>query len=106
MDSGITPITAAQEATYEKQTAAEGYPMRVLIAFDQLCNVIFFNGRPDETISAHSARAATEGKLWGELMSHFLDLFQTDHGAAAEAGDLERTVIVAGLEENSGTLPK
>ena len=67
---------------------------------------VIFGGDPDETISSRSARAATEGKLWGKILSHFLDLFQTDHGAKAEVGDLTRAEDVEYLEDNSGSLPK
>jgi hypothetical protein len=106
MDSGITPLSPQQTATQEQQAGRENYILRALVAFDQLCNVVIFNGAPDETISSHSARAATEGKLWGKLMSHFLDIFQSDHGAKAEAGDLERATVVTGLEDNAGDLSK
>ena len=106
MDSGITPLTPQQVVTQEQQAGRENYIVRSLVAFDQLCNVVLFNGDPDETISSHSARAATEGKLWGKIMSHFLDWFQVDHGAKAEAGDVERADVVSALEENAGDLPK
>ena len=105
MDSGITPIAAAQEAQQEAKAHAEGYFLRVLIGLDQFANTIL-GGHPDETISARSARAATEGKLWGKILSHCLDVFQSDHGAKAEAGDLERADIVQYLEDNGGALPK
>jgi hypothetical protein len=44
-------------------------------------------------------------KAIGEVISKGLDLIQPDHGAQAEAGDLERAKIAANLEETSGTLP-
>jgi hypothetical protein len=34
-------------------------------------------------------------------MSRFLDLFQKDHGAKAQAGDIERAKAVEALEERS-----
>lgn len=102
-NSGITPLTPAQVATQEAQAAKEGYGKRVLIGLDMFANTLT-NGHPDETISSRSARAATEGKLWGKGMSKFLDLFQRDHGAKAEAGDVSRALIVEHLEESSGTL--
>lgn len=101
----ITPLTTEQTTIAEAQAAKEGYVMRVLIGFDMFVNVIF-NGHPDETISSRSARAATEGKLWGKIMSKFLNLFQKDHGALAEAGDVQRSEIVEYLEGKSGILPK
>lgn len=45
--------------------------MRTLIAFDQLLNVIIFNGDPDETLSARSYRLR-ETPFWGK-MQIFLD---------------------------------
>lgn len=98
--NGITPISVAQTVLQESQAGKESYLNRILIAFDQFINVIF-NGHPDETISARSARAAFEGKLWGKIMSEFLDLFQEDHGAKAVAGDEERALIVEHLETSS-----
>ena len=104
MSNGITPLTPAQEATAEQQAKSDGYARRVLVAFDIFVNVIC-NGHEDETISSRAARAATEGKWWGILLSMFLDLFQKDHGAQAQAGDLARAEEVVSLEDKSGTLP-
>jgi hypothetical protein len=84
-------------AAQEKQAAQEGYIHRVLVAFDQFVNVIF-RGRPDETISARSYRAALEGKLWGRAMNAFLNIFQSNHGAKAAAGDLERSQSIDATE--------
>lgn len=82
----------------EAQAASEGYIHRVLVASDQFANVVF-RGRPDETISARSYRAALEGKLWGKLLSKGLNLIQKNHGADAAAGDLERSQSIASTEE-------
>jgi hypothetical protein len=87
---------AAQEA----QAAKEGYVHRVLVAFDIFVNVIF-RGREDETISARSYRAALEGKLWGRVMNAFLNLFQSNHGAKAAAGDLERATSIERTEDST-----
>lgn len=103
MSDGITPLTPAQEAQSEQQASQEGYLKRVLVAFDIFVNVLF-NGREDETISSRSSRAATEGKLWGIVLSKFLDLFEKDHGAKAEAGDVERAESVIKAEDQSGNL--
>jgi hypothetical protein len=104
MSSGITPLSPAQETQQKLQASKEGYGTRVLIGFDQFVNVVC-NGHPDETVSSRAARAATEGKLWGKGMSKFLDLFQSNHGAKAEAGDVVRAVTVEGLEDSAGDLP-
>lgn len=105
MSSPITPLSPAQVAVQESQAAREGYVKRVLIGLDMFVNVIF-NGHPDETISSRASRAATEGKLWGKIMSSFLNLFESDHGAKAEAGDVQRASTVTYLEDQSGTLLK
>lgn len=81
----------------EAQAAKEGYVHRVLVAFDIFVNVIF-RGREDETISARSYRATLEGKLWGRVMNAFLNIFQSNHGAKAAAGDLERAQSIERTE--------
>ena len=89
-------INVAQQ---EAQAAVEGYLHRCLVAIDVCCNVIFFKGRQGETISAHSYRAALQGKLWGRTLNGALNLMQSDHGAKAAAGDLERATSIAATEE-------
>jgi hypothetical protein len=81
----------------ELQASKEGYIHRVLVALDIFLNVVF-KGREDETISARSYRAALEGKIWGRIMNAFLDIFQSNHGAKAAAGDLERANSIAATE--------
>ena len=109
MTDPITPLTPAQLATAEQQTAKEGYLHKTAIGLDQFVDVLT-GGLPDETISSRAARWDTEDKglkhVAGHEMSRFLDLFQKDHGAQAEAGDLERAMIVETTEETTGTLPK
>lgn len=87
-------------AKQEAQAAAEGWAHRTLVALDIFVNVLF-RGRPDETISARSYRAALEGKTWGTVMNAFLNLFQANHGAKAAAGDLERAKEAAQLEDKT-----
>jgi hypothetical protein len=90
----------------ETESERHSYPVRVLIAFDQMVNVIT-GGHPDETISSRAGRAALAGRWWGKVMSAFLNLFESDHGAKAEAGDLERAEQIEYLEENmDSALPK
>jgi hypothetical protein len=105
MSSPVTPIGPEQEASQMAQAGKEGYIKRVLIGFDMFVNVVA-NGHPDETISARSGRAASEGKIWGKAMAGFLNLFQKNHSVKAEAGDLERAKTAEHLEENGGDLPK
>lgn len=82
----------------EQQAAKEGYIHRVLVASDQFANVVL-RGRPDETISARSYRAALQGKFWGKVLSKGLNLIQKNHGADAAAGDLERSESIAATEK-------
>ena len=100
---GITPLSGAQVHAAEAQAERERYPVRVLVGLDQFVNVAC-DGRPDETISSRASRAAVGGRWWGRAMSQFLDLFQRDHGAEAQAGDVERAEAVEGLEMGTGTL--
>jgi hypothetical protein len=83
----------------------ESWWYRCLIAFDQMCNVFFLNGQPDETMSSHAGRASGEGKTWGLVLSCFLSCIQMNHCALAEAGDIERGQNVEILDEDSKTKP-
>lgn len=103
MSDGITPLTPAQVAVQEARTAHENLIQRDLVAIDQMANVLT-GGLPDETISSRLARAAEKHELIGEIGSKALDLVQSDHGAKAQAGDLERADAVARAEEASGGL--
>ncbi len=105
MSDGITPITPAQVAYQEAQAEKEGYLKRALIGLDQFINVLT-DGDPDETISSRSARAAERGSKWGIFMSKFLDEFQKDHGAKAQAGDVGRATVVIQAEDASGGFTK
>jgi len=86
-------------------TVKEPWWRRVLIAGDQLLNVLLINGQPGETMSSHAGRAAAKGHLWGKVLSKFLNYIQLNHCAIAEGGDVERAQNVEALEENSETKP-
>jgi hypothetical protein len=101
MSDGITPLTPDQLARQEAQAEKEAYLKRALIGLDMFINVLT-DGDPDETISSRSARAAERGKHWGIVMSKFLDVFQHDHGAKAQAGDVARAQAVIAIEDSSG----
>ncbi len=105
MSDGITPLTPAQVAKQEAQAEKEDYLKRALIGLDTFINVLT-DGDPDETISSRSARAAERGKKWGVILSKFLDIFQKDHGAKAQAGDVARAQTVLSAEESSGGFTK
>lgn len=104
MSDPITPLTLEQVRAAQVDVVQEGWLRRSLVAVDQAVNVIVLKGQPDETISSHAARAATEGKWWGRTLSRILNWFQPDHGAEAEAGDLQRAQNVEQIEKNSGNL--
>lgn len=103
MSDGITPLTPEQVAIQEAQTSKEGFIKRDLIALDMLANVLAA-GHPDETISSRLARDAEQHKRVGEIGSKILDIFQHDHGAKAQAGDVERAKEIVRIEEESGGL--
>jgi hypothetical protein len=87
------PWVVGDVAGAEARSAAEGYPHRVLVAFDIFCNVVFFFGEQDETISTHAYRASLWPgwtHWWGKFMTWWLDLIQPNHGQLAASGDLER----------------
>ena len=58
------------------------YPLRVLLAFDQLLNVVLCNGEPDETMSSAAYRMERDGRFWG-FMRPVIDWLaswaQTEH---------------------------
>lgn len=103
MSTGITPLTPAQTQAQELKASQEAYPQRFLIALDMFMNVLT-DGDPDETISSRAARAAQQDKPWGVAMSKFLDIFQKDHGAKAQAGDTARAEDVITTEVKSGDI--
>lgn len=106
MSDPIQPLSPEEEQQQESEVRKESYPLRTLVAFDQMVNVAT-GGHPDETISARAGRSAVAGRVWGKVMSRFLNLFQKDHGAKAEAGDLARAKQAEYLEENvDSALPK
>jgi len=100
--SADTPLTPEQVAAAQARAAREGYLHRVLVAFDQFWNVAGTGGLPDETISAHTRRVVDDPnakhKLLAKVLNHCLDLIQPDHGAKAEAGDLQRAETVTKVE--------
>lgn len=55
------------------------YVLNILISLDQLANVLFFFGDPDETISSRAGKAARKGALWGCLLCRLLDKLEKDH---------------------------
>jgi hypothetical protein len=103
MSDPITPLSPAQTATQEVQASKEGYVLRLLIAADMFANVML-GGHEDETISTDTGLMATKHQFVGVVVSRALDLFQSDHGAKAGAGDLERAQQEVIRLETSGVV--
>lgn len=103
MTDPITPLDPQQTAKEEDQAAKEGYLHREAVAIDIFADETL-DGPMDETISSRAARAARKGSWLGRALSKFLNLFQHDHGADAQAGDVERAQNVINLENSSGNI--
>jgi hypothetical protein len=79
----------------------EGYPHRVLVAFDIFLNVVFCFGEQDETMSTHAWRKSST--WFGKAVNYWLSWFQPNHGPQAASGDLERaTARIAILSKALG----
>lgn len=63
----------------------------VAVAYDQLGGALLFN-RDGVTISAQSALARKDGRLWGRIMCAGLDWIQTNHCDLAAAADRDRSL--------------
>lgn len=109
MDDPIQPLTPQQQADAQAAVSHENYIRRVLVALDIFVNVIG-DGHEDETISSRMARWDREPvglrHEVGKLISEGLCLIQPNHGARAEAGDLERAKECVQIEESAGNLPE
>lgn len=55
--------------------------MRVVLALDQLCNVIFWNGSQDETVSSHVGRRIENGEAtwFDKKLCCFLKRLENNH---------------------------
>ncbi len=55
--------------------------MRVVLALDQLCNVIFWNGSQDETVSSHIGRKIENGEAtwFDKKLCCFLKRLENNH---------------------------
>ncbi len=52
---------------------------RVLLALDQLANVVLLNGDEDETISSNAGKSARRGLRWACVLCRILDLADPGH---------------------------
>lgn len=103
MNPGETPLTPEQTAAQEAQAAKEGYLHRDAVALDIGVDELA-DGPMDMTISTRLGIAAQQGKWWGKLGCHILDIFQVNHDPKAAAGDLERAAAVTKDIEDSGVV--
>ena len=103
-----TPLNPQQIAQDEEKAAQEGYPHKVLVALDQDVNVDT-GGLPDETISSRVRRISDAHPHWGwnpgvwlaKALNAGLNLIQSNHGAKAQCGDLERAGTVVETEQKA-----
>lgn len=103
-----TPLTPEQVAQAQANASKDGYLHRDLVALDQDINVDA-GGLPDETISSRVRRISDAHPKWGlnpavwlaEALNAGLNLIQADHGAKAEAGDLQRAQAVEETEKKA-----
>lgn len=102
------PLTSAQVKQAEANASKDGYLHRDLVALDQDVNVDT-GGLPDETISSRVRRISDAHPGWGwnpgvwlaKALNAGLNLIQANHGAKAEAGDLQRAEKVAETESQA-----
>lgn len=92
----------------EQQAAKEGYLHRDGVAVDIAVDEIA-GGPMDETISSRVRRVSDAHPGWSwnpgvwlaKGINKFCNLFQKDHGAKAEAGDLERAQKAVEIEKQA-----
>lgn len=103
-----TPLTPEQEKQAEANAAKDGYLHRDAVALDDAVNVLA-DGNLDETISARVRRVSDAHKGWSwnpgvwlaKGLNAGLNLIQKNHGAKAEAGDLQRAKKIEEIEKKS-----
>lgn len=103
-----TPLTPQQVQQAQANAAKDGYVHRDLVALDQDINVDA-GGLPDETISsrvrritdAHPGWSWNPGVWLAKALNAGLNLIQANHGAKAQAGDLERAQAVEQTERKA-----
>lgn len=70
-------LIAKFEADKQKRTRL----MRFILVLDQMCNVLFWNGSQDETISSHIGRRINSGKAtwFDKRLCCFLKKLENNH---------------------------
>jgi hypothetical protein len=82
------------------------YFLRLLIALDQLLNVLLCDGEPDETMSANAYRMQVHGGRWGFLrgvIDWLAAPFQADHCRLAY--ESEQLRLQSPPDERPGAAP-
>ena len=66
---------------FNRDVAKRSRANRSLLAFDQLCNAVFWNGSQDETISSHIHRRKMAGTAtwWDERVCCALSRLEYNH---------------------------
>ena len=66
---------------FEEDKAKRTRLMRLLLVCDQMCNVIFWNGSQDETVSSHIGRRIENGEAtwFDKKLCCFLKRLEKNH---------------------------
>lgn len=66
---------------FEEDKAKRTRLMRLLLVCDQMCNVIFWNGSQDETVSSHIGRRIENGEAtwFDKKLCCFLKRLESNH---------------------------
>lgn len=66
---------------FEKDKQKRTRLMRFLLVLDQMCNVIFWNGSQDETVSSHIGRRIKKGEAtwFDKKLCCFLKMLENNH---------------------------
>ena len=66
---------------FEKDKQKRTRLMRLLLVIDQMCNVVFWNGSQDETVSSHIGRRIVKGEAtwFDKKLCCFLKRLEKNH---------------------------
>lgn len=66
---------------FEKDKQKRTRLLRLLLVLDQMCNVIFWNGSQDETVSSHIGRRIKKGEAtwFDKKICCFLKMLENNH---------------------------
>lgn len=74
-------MTKEMEQKFIRDVKNRNRLLRFLLVFDQMCNVLFWNGSQDETISSHIGRRQENGKAtwFDNLVCRVLSKIESNH---------------------------